>query len=62
MIKPNKPFPIRLKELKQPLQLEAVDLDRSLHWLIFKILKKHVDSGGGLDNNPILERNKNSGK
>jgi len=41
----NKPFPVRLGELKKPLQMEAVQADRSLHYLIKKILKLHVDSG-----------------
>lgn len=35
---------IRLGELKAPLQREAMNLDRSLHWLIRKILKAHVDA------------------
>jgi hypothetical protein len=39
----NKPFPIRLGELKPPLQKEAVDNDRSLHYWIKKILKKYID-------------------
>lgn len=34
---------IRLGELKPPLQQEAMKLDRSLHWLMLKILKTHVD-------------------
>lgn len=40
----NKPFPIRLGELKEPLQCTAVQQDRSLHWLIKQILKEYVDN------------------
>lgn len=50
MIQDNKPFPIRLGTLKKPLQSEAVEIDRSLHWLIKKILKSYVD-GKNLRNN-----------
>ena len=39
----NKPFPVRLGELKPPLQQEAVDNDRSLHYWIKKILKEYLD-------------------
>ncbi len=39
----NKPFPIRLGELKPPLQQEALDNDRSLHYWIKKILKSYLD-------------------
>lgn len=39
----NNPFPVRLGDLKKPLQCEAVKQDRSLHWLIKKILEKYVD-------------------
>lgn len=38
----NKPFPVRLGELKKPLQIEAVENDRSLHYVIKKILQKYV--------------------
>jgi len=40
----NKPFPVRLGDLKKPLQCEAVNQDRSLHWLIKTILEKYVES------------------
>lgn len=40
----KKPFPIRLGELKPFLQEEAAQNDRSLHYLIKKILKEYVDS------------------
>lgn len=30
---------VRLKEIKAPLQEEAMKQDRSLNWLIFKVLK-----------------------
>lgn len=39
----NKPFPVRLGELKAPLQMEAVQSDRSLHYLIRKILRTYVE-------------------
>ena len=39
----NKPFPIRLgDEIKPILQQEAVEKERSLHWLIKKILLTYV--------------------
>ncbi len=38
----NKPTPIRLKELKAPLQEEAMRIDRSLNWLVVKVLKEYV--------------------
>lgn len=45
MLKPdnNKPFPIRLGELKPILQQEATAEDRSLHYWIKKILKEYVE-------------------
>jgi predicted HicB family RNase H-like nuclease len=45
MLKPdnNKPFPVRLGELKPILQQEATAEDRSLHNWIKKILKEHVE-------------------
>jgi len=45
MLKPdnNKPFPIRLGELKPILQQQALGQDRSLHYWILKILKTHVN-------------------
>lgn len=39
----NKPFPVRLGDIKKPLQCEAVNQDRSLHWLIKKILTDYVN-------------------
>lgn len=36
-----RPTPVRLKEYKAPLQEEAFRLERSLNWLILKILKEH---------------------
>lgn len=39
----NKATGIRLKELKAPLQREAMKQDRSLNGLIFKILKEFVN-------------------
>lgn len=38
----NNPFPIRLGELKPILQQEALINDRSLHYLIKKILSDYV--------------------
>lgn len=43
MIQDNKPFPVRLGELKKPLQCEATTQDRSLHWLIKKALEEYVE-------------------
>lgn len=40
----NNPFPIRLGELKPILQQEASLNDRSLHYLVIKILKDYVKS------------------
>lgn len=40
----NKPFPIRLGELKPILQQEAMENDRSLHYWVKKILKAYVES------------------
>ena len=40
--KDNNPFPVRLGEIKKPLQSEATEKDRSLHWLILSILKNYV--------------------
>lgn len=39
----DKPTPFRLGELKAPLQQEASELDRSLHWLVLKIIKTYID-------------------
>lgn len=38
----NKPFPIRLGEIKPILQKEAANNDRSLHYWIRKILKDYI--------------------
>jgi predicted HicB family RNase H-like nuclease len=40
----HKPTAIRLKDLKAPLQKEAMKQDRSLNYLIFKILKEFVNN------------------
>lgn len=37
----NNPFPVKLGDLKQFLQTEAVAADRSLHYWILKILKDY---------------------
>lgn len=42
----DKPTSLRLGELKKPLQEEAFKQDRSLHWLIRKILKTWVEGEG----------------
>lgn len=44
MLKPdnNKPFPIRLGDMKPELQRQAAAHDRSLHYWIKKILKTHL--------------------
>lgn len=42
--KNNNPTAVRLKELKAPLQKEAMQQDRSLNWLIYKILKDFVNN------------------
>lgn len=39
----DNPTPVRLGELKCHLQKEAMELDRSLNWLILKIIKAHID-------------------
>lgn len=39
----NKPFPIRLGELKPQLQRQASENERSLHFWIKKILKIHIE-------------------
>lgn len=44
MTKPdnNKPFPVRLGDMKPELQKQANEQDRSLHYWIRKILKSHL--------------------
>jgi hypothetical protein len=37
----DKPTPIRLKDFKAPLQMEAMKLDRSLNWFIISWIKEH---------------------
>lgn len=42
--KPNdKPTPVRLGDLKPELQKEAHELERSMNWLIKKILRSHIE-------------------
>lgn len=36
--------PIRLKEIKAELQIEAAKIDRSLNWLVVKVLKDFLMS------------------
>ena len=38
------PTPIRLNELKPLLQKEAMELDRSLNWLVCKIVKDYLSN------------------
>jgi hypothetical protein len=52
MKKSNNPYAVRLGDLKPPLQIEACELDRSLHWLIKKILRNHVDGKNLRDQKP----------
>lgn len=44
----NKPYPIRLGIKQAFLMEEAYDKDRSLHYLINKILEKHLDECGDI--------------
>lgn len=37
----NTGTPIRLKDLKAPLQAEATKLDRSLNWVVVEWMKEH---------------------
>lgn len=39
----NKPYPIRLGELKMKLQIEAFETDRSLHGVLKDIVKEYFD-------------------
>jgi hypothetical protein len=50
--KRDSPTPIRLKDLKGPLQMEAMKLDRSLNWFIISILKEHPCLQEYLKNKP----------
>jgi len=38
------PTPIRLNELKPLLQREAMEQDRSLNWLVCKIVKDYLSN------------------
>ena len=40
----NNPYALRLGELKLPLQIEACEQDRSLQWVIKRILRTHVEN------------------
>lgn len=42
VLRKHKPTSVILKELRAPLQREAMRQDRSLNWLVFKILKEYV--------------------
>ena len=39
----NKPYPIRLGDLKTKLQQEAFETDKSLHEVLKKIVKEHFE-------------------
>lgn len=43
----DNPTPIRLGQLKCYLQKEAMEQDRSLHWLVVKILSAYVQGKKG---------------
>lgn len=55
MLKPdnNKPFPVRLGQLKPILQQQALAEDRSLHNWIIKILKSHIKNSKPETKKPI---------
>ena len=38
----SNPTSFKLGELKAPLQKEAHRLDRSLHWLVLKVLREYI--------------------
>ena len=40
-VREPKPTAIRLGKLKAPIQKKAMELDRSLNWLVCKMLKEH---------------------
>lgn len=42
----DKPYPLRLKDIKAPLQMQAMEQDRSLHYWIITILKNHLKNCG----------------
>ena len=42
--KDYKPTPVRLKELKAPMQEEAMKIDRSLNWLMVKLARDFLNS------------------
>ena len=44
MERPDNPYPVTLGELKPLLQQEACQTDRSLHWLIKKVLKVYTEN------------------
>lgn len=39
----NKPYPIRLGDLKLKLQIEAFETDKSMHDVLRNIVKEHYD-------------------
>jgi hypothetical protein len=53
MVDHHKPFPIRLGKVKPILQQYAVEQDRSLSWLIRKILNDYVESKNGNGQKPF---------
>lgn len=49
MNNPDKPFPVKLGGKKSFLREEALEKDRSLHYLINKILERHLDENGSIE-------------
>lgn len=41
--KPSKPTSLRLGDLKVPLQIKAMELDRSMNWYICKLIREHPE-------------------
>ena len=44
----NKPYPVRLGEMKKELMIEAGENDASLHYIIKKILQAHIEKRKGI--------------
>lgn len=52
LVKLPKPTSIRLGNLKAPIQKKAMELDRSLNWLVCKMLKDHPYLKDFLESHP----------
>ena len=48
----KKPYPLRLGDLKAPLQMKALQDDRSLAYLIKKILTNYAESENLIERKP----------